>query len=70
MRSLDSTRLVVDNDGWEHTDATDLTTLHVRVFPAGKEADPDYGLVGLEVPISPIDRLVAFANGLAVTHRP
>jgi beta-galactosidase/beta-glucuronidase len=27
-RSLDSTRLVVDNDGWEHTDATDLMTLH------------------------------------------
>jgi len=27
-RSLDPTRLVVDNDGWEHTDATDLMTLH------------------------------------------
>ena len=27
-RSLDATRLVVDNDGWEHTDATDLMTLH------------------------------------------
>ncbi len=27
-RSLDATRLVVDNDGWEHTDATDLLTLH------------------------------------------
>jgi beta-galactosidase/beta-glucuronidase len=27
-RSLDPTRLVVDNDGWEHTDATDLFTLH------------------------------------------
>ena len=28
LHSLDQTRLVVDNDGWEHTDATDLFTLH------------------------------------------
>ena len=28
IHSLDQTRLVVDNDGWEHTDATDLFTLH------------------------------------------
>lgn len=27
-RSLDATRLVVDNDGWEHTESTDLMTLH------------------------------------------
>jgi beta-galactosidase/beta-glucuronidase len=27
-RSLDPTRLVVDNDGWEHTEATDLFTIH------------------------------------------
>ena len=27
-RSLDQTRLVIDNDGWEHTDETDLFTLH------------------------------------------
>ena len=27
-RSLDATRPVVDNDGWEHVDATDLLTLH------------------------------------------
>jgi len=26
--TLDSTRLVVDNDGWEHTDMTDLFNLH------------------------------------------
>jgi beta-galactosidase/beta-glucuronidase len=36
-RSLDSTRLVVDNDGWEHTDATDLMTLH------------DYARTGVEL---------------------
>jgi beta-galactosidase/beta-glucuronidase len=28
IHSLDQTRLVVDNDGWEHTEATDLMTLH------------------------------------------
>ncbi|HYE13258.1 MAG TPA: glycoside hydrolase family 2 TIM barrel-domain containing protein [Pyrinomonadaceae bacterium] len=28
LRSLDPTRLVIDNDGWEHTDATDLFALH------------------------------------------
>lgn len=27
-RSLDQTRPVIDNDGWEHTDTTDLFTLH------------------------------------------
>jgi beta-galactosidase/beta-glucuronidase len=27
-RSLDQTRLVIDNDGWEHTDETDLFALH------------------------------------------
>jgi beta-galactosidase/beta-glucuronidase len=36
-RSLDATRPVVDNDGWEHTDATDLFTLH------------DYARTGLEL---------------------
>jgi beta-galactosidase/beta-glucuronidase len=36
-RSLDATRLVVDNDGWEHTDATDLMTLH------------DYARTGVEL---------------------
>jgi beta-galactosidase/beta-glucuronidase len=28
LRSLDQTRLVIDNDGWEHTDETDLLSLH------------------------------------------
>lgn len=27
-RSLDSTRLVIDNDGWEHTDMTDVFAVH------------------------------------------
>jgi hypothetical protein len=28
IHSLDSTRLVQDNDGWEHTDATDIFGIH------------------------------------------
>jgi beta-galactosidase/beta-glucuronidase len=28
IKSLDPTRPVVDNDGWEHTDQTDIMTLH------------------------------------------
>ena len=27
-RALDATRLVIDNDGWEHTDMTDLFAIH------------------------------------------
>ena len=27
-KSLDSTRLVIDNEGWEHTDMTDLLAIH------------------------------------------
>jgi len=27
-RRLDGTRLVVDNDGWEHTDVTDIVAIH------------------------------------------
>lgn len=27
-KSLDNTRLIIDNDGWEHTDSTDLFAIH------------------------------------------
>ena len=27
-RSLDASRLIIDNDGWEHTDSTDLFAIH------------------------------------------
>jgi hypothetical protein len=32
-RSLDRTRLAIDNEGWEHTDATDLFAMHDYVKP-------------------------------------
>jgi beta-galactosidase/beta-glucuronidase len=36
-KSLDDTRLVIDNDGWEHTEATDLFAIH------------DYALTGADL---------------------
>ena len=35
-KSLDSSRLVIDNDGWEHTEVTDLFAIH-DYTPTGKE---------------------------------
>ena len=40
-KSLDQTRLVVDNDGWQHTDTTDLFTLH-DYTPIGAEMAKRY----------------------------
>ena len=49
-RSLDATRLVIDNEGWEHTDFTDLFALH-DYAPNGKllaETFKDFGKPGTE----------------------
>jgi beta-galactosidase/beta-glucuronidase len=35
-KSLDDTRLVIDNDGWEHTEVTDLFAIH-DYTPTGQE---------------------------------
>jgi beta-galactosidase/beta-glucuronidase len=35
-KSLDNTRLVIDNDGWEHTEVTDLFAIH-DYTPTGEE---------------------------------
>jgi beta-galactosidase/beta-glucuronidase len=35
-RVLDATRPVVDNDGWQHTNLTDLCTIHDYTHPASK----------------------------------
>ncbi|HVF44550.1 MAG TPA: glycoside hydrolase family 2 TIM barrel-domain containing protein [Pyrinomonadaceae bacterium] len=64
VRSIDPTRLVVDNDGWEHTDATDLFTLH-DYARTGEELAARYKI--LETDVSRIPR-----NGrdaLAVGYR-
>lgn len=50
--SLDATRLVIDNDGWEHTDMTDVLSLH-DYTAMGKpllERYKDLGKPGAPVP--------------------
>lgn len=41
-KSLDGTRLVIDNDGWEHTEATDLFAIH-DYTQTGEELLARYG---------------------------
>ena len=50
--SLDATRLVVDNDGWEHTDMTDLFAIHdyTRAGDLLYERYKDLGKPGAGVP--------------------
>jgi len=51
-RALDNTRLVIDNDGWEHTDMTDLFTVHdyARSGEVLAEKYKDLGKPGAGVP--------------------
>jgi hypothetical protein len=51
-KSLDDTRLVIDNDGWEHTEATDLFAVH-DYTPTGEEFRVRFHNVtrGLPVPM-------------------
>jgi len=50
--SLDATRLVIDNDGWEHTDMTDLFAIHdyTRTGDLLYERYKDLGKAGFGVP--------------------
>src|SRR5205814_7444225 len=40
-RRLDSTRPVIDNDGWEHTDITDICAIH-DYTPSAEELSTRY----------------------------
>ena len=44
---MDDTRLVIDNDGWEHTEATDLFAIH-DYTPTGAEFRQRYQNIGQE----------------------
>ncbi|PLS81586.1 glycoside hydrolase family 2, partial [Candidatus Saccharibacteria bacterium] len=44
-RRLDSTRPVVDNDGWEHTDITDMCTLHDYTPNSSKLKDRYHSMI-------------------------
>ena len=51
-RSLDSTRLVIDNDGWEHTEMTDLFAIHDYTTDGALfyERFKDVGKPGVPIP--------------------
>jgi beta-galactosidase/beta-glucuronidase len=51
-RSLDPTRLVIDNEGWEHTDLTDLLAVHnyARTGEMLYDAYKDLGKPGVAIP--------------------
>jgi Glycosyl hydrolases family 2, TIM barrel domain len=51
-RALDSTRLVIDNEGWEHTDMTDLFAIHdyARSGDLLFQKYKDLGKPGMPVP--------------------
>ncbi|MGH9721507.1 MAG: glycoside hydrolase family 2 protein [Bryobacteraceae bacterium] len=51
-KSLDPTRLVVENDGWEHTDTTDLFGIHdyARTGDLFAEKYKDLGKPGARIP--------------------
>ncbi len=68
-RSLDSTRLVVDNDGWEHSDLTDLFALHdyTRSGDLLYERYKDLGKPGARVPNN---ARAALAPGFAYNGTP
>jgi len=52
-KSLDETRLVIDNDGWEHTEATDLFAIH-DYAPTGEEFLRRYRNIGKDGIPSPL----------------
>jgi hypothetical protein len=68
-RSLDSSRLVVDNDGWEHTDATDLMTLH-DYARTGAELAAKYEGVGQPGRPIPRNGREALVDGVAYNGTP
>ncbi len=67
--SLDSTRLVIDNEGWEHTDMTDLFALHdyTRTGELLLERYKDLGKAGAPVPNN---HKAALAPGYAYNGSP
>lgn len=70
-RGFDSTRLVVDNDGYQHTDLTDLFTLHAY-SPTGSllaRRYKDLGKPGAPVPVGENQRLAPLPAPLIPGHQ-
>jgi beta-galactosidase/beta-glucuronidase len=68
-RSLDRTRFVIDNDGWEHTDATDLTTIH-DYARTGPELAEKYAHLTTDPHRVPRNGREAFASGFGYNGTP
>lgn len=62
--SLDATRLVIDNEGWQHTDMTDLFALHdyARTGELLYERYKDLGKPGARIPTEGVAPLVPGAS--------
>jgi beta-galactosidase/beta-glucuronidase len=68
-RALDSTRPVIDNDGWEHTDATDLFTLH-DYAKTGAEMAAKYDILTSDRTRIPRNGREALVNGAEYNGTP
>jgi len=69
LRSLDPTRLVIDNDGWEHTDETDLFALH-DYARTGEELAAKYKILETEPARVPRNGRDALAEGFRYNGSP
>jgi beta-galactosidase/beta-glucuronidase len=69
VKSLDPMRPVVDNDGWEHTDQTDLMTLH-DYARTGDELTSKYASLGEHPSDIPRNAREALARGVKYNGAP
>ncbi|MDQ3648920.1 MAG: glycoside hydrolase family 2 [Acidobacteriota bacterium] len=68
-RSLDATRLVQDNDGWEHTDATDIFGIH-DYARTGEEMAAKYKILETDPASVPRNGREALAHGYKYNGTP
>ena len=68
-RTLDPTRPVIDNDGWEHTEATDLFTLH-DYARTGDDLTARYGALLKDPPVVPRNHKEALVFGARYNGTP
>lgn len=68
-RALDATRLVIDNDGWEHTDSTDLFAIH-DYARTGEMLAEKYAGIGLPGAGIPRNARAVVAPGFAYNGTP
>jgi len=68
-RSLDGTRLVQDNDGWEHTDATDIFGIHDYARTGGEMAEK-YKILETDPASVPRNGREALAHGYKYNGTP